>query len=83
MKFFQILAFIVVLGLLGERTWAAYKWKTLADQRGKYAEVAASYLFSDTPVKKDGKPLTRAQLLDLLLAEALKNGSSPSSSTGQ
>lgn len=64
---------VVLLALLGERAWAAYQWKALADRRGAYAEAAAAYLFAESEVKVDGKKLNRAQLLDLFLVEILKN----------
>lgn len=67
------LVIVALLGMLGERSYAAYQWKQKAEQSGKLADAAATYLFADTEVKKDGKPLTRAQLLDLVLAEVLKN----------
>lgn len=48
-----------------------------------YARTSAAYLFSPTEVKKDGKALTRAELLDLLLAKALRAQSPPSAAGGK
>jgi hypothetical protein len=76
-KFIQALLVALVLGLLGERAYSAYLWKAHMEERARYAEVAAAYLFSPSEVKKDGKPLSRADLLDLLLTKALQNGQTP------
>lgn len=73
-KLAQFILIAVLIGLLGERSYAAYQWKQKAEQSGKLADSAGTYLFADTEVKdKNGKALTRAQLLDLVLAEILKN----------
>ena len=71
-KTLQALLVVLVLALLGERAWETYKWKQYQDERAFFAEKSAQYLFSDTGVKKDGKGLSRAALLDLLLTEVLK-----------
>ncbi len=87
LRVIEALVFALVLALLGERTYAAYQWKVQADEAMKLATVSAQYLFTATGVKgPDGKPLSRADLLDLLLSRVVQGASSsptasPSDST--
>jgi hypothetical protein len=54
---------LLALVLLGQQAWQVYK----------LTSATAIYLFSETDIKgKDGKPLSRADLLDEILRDAIK-----------
>ena len=65
---------ITLLSLVALRqSYEAYKWKQVADQRGFVAEQAAKYLFAPTDILgADGQPLRRVDILDAILANAVK-----------
>lgn len=72
-KWLRAAAWVALAALAAERSWAAYKWKSYVDTRSYYAGQSASYLFTPTGLKKDGHDLTRAELLDLVLAQVVHN----------
>lgn len=68
-----ILAFL--LALLGERSYAAYCWKQEADRAIRQAsqQAADADRWLHEPILTvQGRPLSRADLLDLVLAKALR-----------
>lgn len=71
----QGLILAVLLVLLGERSYAAYRWKQEAETAIRLANQQASdasHWLRDPVITVQGKPLSRADLLDILLAKALQ-----------
>lgn len=65
----------LILGAAGERTYEAYRWKQNADVRGFVSERSATYLFgpSGVVVSASGEELSRQQLFDVLLHNAVEH----------
>jgi hypothetical protein len=57
------------LGLVGRETYRVYRLN----------QAVSIYLLSETEIRdKNGKPLSRAELIDLVLADVVKRNSQPS-----
>ncbi len=66
MKFITGFVFAVVLTAAGFVSYLAY-------QDHKLVKASALYLFADTNVKgQDGKPLTRADIIDAILKDVIQ-----------
>lgn len=74
MQKFTFLILGVILTLAGWTGVRAYQWKHSTDKRGYYAEVSGAYLFNPSGVliTATGEELTRQQLLDVLLHNAVE-----------
>ena len=65
---------ITLLSVTTYSTYQAYKWKHWAEVHANLALQAGSYLFQPTDVKDaSGKSLRRVDLIDALLAQAVKS----------
>jgi hypothetical protein len=69
----------IFLVLVGERAYAVYQWKVslesrLAAAESRLANAEQAFVYLSTPVLTlpDGTKLSRAQLLDLIQAKAVK-----------
>lgn len=60
---------LAVLG--GWRAKVTYDWKKNVDQRGYLSDVSAEYLFGPSGVVLNGKSVSRQQLIDMLLHDAV------------
>jgi hypothetical protein len=56
----------ILISLALFATYHAYLWKKVADQRGWEAEVAYTWLAQEIAHDINGKPVTRAAILDQL-----------------
>lgn len=71
-----LLSIIATLALLGAAYEGreAYRWKHWAEAHANLALGAGTYLFQPTEVKdRNGNPLRRVDLIDELLAQAVRN----------
>lgn len=71
-----VVATLLIATLVAWFGWSVYagmKWKQNANERGYLSEMSAGYLFGPSGVKDaNGKDLRRVDLIDLVLAERLK-----------
>jgi hypothetical protein len=64
---------LVLLGLvLGIASYQTYQWKLRVDARLQRTDLLYAYLTEEVAKDQNGKPLTRAQVLDLMVQQALK-----------
>ena len=75
LRVFQALVVAIILALLGSQAYSVYQWKVTTEARIAALEKEADaykWLAEGVVKTPDGKAISRAQLLDLLLAKALK-----------
>lgn len=72
----QGIVFALLLALLGERGYAAYRWKVAAETAQQQA-ASADHWLHDPVLTANGKPLSRSDLIDIFLAKALRGSAAP------